>query len=444
MKIWNLPLALLSLSVSLSASAAGPGGGPGGPGGGTQPGGNQPGGGGASSTWTFDSFLASSAADSGVIVREGVVTGYASPTSPALSSSVTEIAAGAFAGCATLTSIDLSSTSITEIPDAAFAGCTALTTVKLPAACTSIGANAFADCTALASISCEGVETVGADAFRGCAALSAVPGSATTLGECSFAHSGVSAADVSGVSAAEGAFAGCESLVSATLAENAVLADALFSGCSALASVNLADAAQFGVASMAGCDSLATLDFDEDAILGDFAFSAGEATLETTLSGALPASRADSAFLGRAVSANVDGAVVRIEALSLVEWLLAEAQDATSSVAQPASYNTADLETWLATPSNADAIVAFCYAAQIAADESFHPLDVSGETFLFAAPDVGTESAVSVTLVGSYVIGEDADWAAENLVYDSAAEGYVAADAEQTSCFARLLLEKGW
>ena len=76
-------LAFAFVSIMTSLIAAGPGGGgmqPGG--GGNQPGGNQPGqpGGGSSATFTFDTFLAASTATSGVIIREGVITGHESPT----------------------------------------------------------------------------------------------------------------------------------------------------------------------------------------------------------------------------------------------------------------------------------------------------------------------------------------------------------------------------
>ena len=101
-----------------------------GPGGGNQPGGNQPGGG-SSATWTFDTFLASSTTTSGLIIREGIIIGYDSPTSATVASTVTDIAEGALAGCTTLTGIDLSATSITEIPESAFAGCSNLATVIL-------------------------------------------------------------------------------------------------------------------------------------------------------------------------------------------------------------------------------------------------------------------------------------------------------------------------
>jgi len=74
-------LTVVSISIVTSLFAAGPGGNPPG-GGGNQPGGNQPGqpGGGSSATFTFDTFLAASTATSGVIIREGVITGHESPT----------------------------------------------------------------------------------------------------------------------------------------------------------------------------------------------------------------------------------------------------------------------------------------------------------------------------------------------------------------------------
>ena len=442
-------IGILVSIASLSAIAAGPGGQP--PGGGTQPGGNQPGSGGSSATWTFDSFLASSETTSGIIIREGVITGYESPTSATLSSSVTEIAAGALAGCTTLTSIDLSAcSSLTEIPDSAFAGCTALKTVTLPASCTAIGPNAFAGCTALATFTGTGVAAVSHDAFRDCTALASKSATATEIGSYAYSHSGVTSVDLSGVTTlGEGAFASCESLTAVTVATSATLPAAAFAGCTALATGDWSNVAEFGQAALAGIPA-AMLTVSSDAAVGAYVFAADESTVVTTLS-ALPASYdADTSFLGRETSYTVNGSdVVRIEANELVTWLMAVAKTPleNTTVAQPTSdgttvcYATAFLETWLSDSSNEAALLAYCYGDGTAATDV---LAVDGGTQSFVFEPSG-KSAVSVSIVGTNDLAVDFD--VSSLSGTDNGDGtytYVSADDTATSCFARLKFAKDW
>ena len=435
----NLICAAALATLASAAIAAGPGGNqPGG--GGNQPGGNQPGGG-SSATFTFDSFLASSTTTSGLIIREGIVIGFDSPTSVTVASTVTEIAEGALAGCTTLTSINLSSTSITEIPESAFAGCTALKSVTLPTACTAIGANAFAGCTSLATVAASGVMDIGADAFRGCGGLASVPPSATKLGDYAFAQSGVESVSASsGMSVGEGAFAGCENLKSAEWNQS-TLPDGVFAGCTALAVSDWSGVTSFGQAALAGIPATA-LTLNASATLADYALAADEAVLVTTLSNSSLPSFADTAFLGREVSYTpVAGSITRIEASDLVEWLVADASGSSPTVTQPADYNTATLKTWLATGNNA---YAYAYADDIAADESFLGLTICGTNFVYAAPSDASIS-VSVTPVGCYELSSDeSDWSADNLVWSEEAGAYIAADTTQDSCFARLRFVCGW
>ena len=391
-----------------------------GPGGGNQPGGNQPGGG-SSATWTFDTFLASSTTTSGLIIREGVITGYASPTSVTAASTVADIAAGALAGCTTLTSIDFSATSITEIPESAFAGCSNLTTVILPSICTTIGANAFAGCTKLATLTAPGVTTVGNDSFRACSALTTSPSTIRAAGAFSFAQSGVTSVDLTGMtSVGEGAFAGCESLTAATVASGATLPDALFAGCTALNVSDWSGVVAFGQAALA----------------------AREATVLTTLSNSSLPAFSDTAFIGREVSyMPIAGSVTRIEAFDLVEWLIADAAGDSPTVTQPADYNTATLKSWLATGNNA---YLYTYADDLAANASFVGLTIDGTRFVYNAP-TDTAISISVTPVACYTLSvEESDWSVDNLVWSDEADAYVAADATQASCFARLRFSFNW
>lgn len=392
---------VLAIMLEVSVLAQGPGGGPGG--GGNQPGGggNQPGGGGSAS-FTFDTFLAATTTASGCILREGVWTGFSSPVSVTLTSAVTNIAAGVCAGCTTLTSLNLSATHITAVPDSAFAGCTALTTVVLPASCTNIGANAFADCTALAAVTGSGVIAVGADAFRGCEKLTALPtfSSAVICGAYAFAGSGIKSADVSSVTLSEGTFAGCKALTSLTGVPDA-LPDALCSGCTVL-SFDPSSCSSFGRAALAGVPYTTLTFASSDVTLGKYAFAAEEATVVTVVEMVTPPAYKSTTFLGRLVSYTPsDGVLTRIEAKSLVTWLKAQAEDSASTVKQPASYATSDLEVWLEDHSNANAIMDFCYEKEFAADADFYPLTVYGTTFYFMPSDKDTNDSVIVTPIGS-------------------------------------------
>ena len=137
----------------------------------------------------------------------------------------------------------------------------------------------------------------------------------------------------------------------------------------------------------------------------------------------------------------------RLEAMALVTWLQEQAADSSSTVAQPTSYNTADLETWLAAASNLTAVYAFCWAEQYAADAGFLPLTVSGTSFLYTAPDGGTTDSVSVSVVGTNGLADEAGFTADALTEAGTTDGvttYVSSDASATSCFARLRFAKGW
>jgi hypothetical protein len=83
---------------------------------------------------------------------------------------ITTIAASAFDGASSMTSITLPST-VTSLGQRSFAGATALTGVTIPSSVTSIGASAFAGATSLSSVKFMGnaPATVGLSAFSGVA-----------------------------------------------------------------------------------------------------------------------------------------------------------------------------------------------------------------------------------------------------------------------------------
>lgn len=426
----------LSLALSVPALAQGPGGG-----------GFNPGGGGGS--FSYDS-LAVDATNSGAVCRTDGGFLYRLASAPAAftaPATVTAVADGLFAGCTSLKTADFSATTITEVPADCFAGCSALTSVVLPATCTAIGPNAFAGCTSLASVTAPGVASVGADAFRGCTALASLPAFAdgAALGDFSFAASGLESADLEGLAPGPGVFAGCNALVTLKNAPSA-LPDALCSGCTAL-DFDPAALVSVGQAALAGV-SYDTLPLASGVELSDYAFAADAATVDTLLDTSNPAAfdPASSAFLGRTLSYDTGGGIARVEAASLVDWLVA----AGEAVAQPDSYATADLETWL---DDADNLYAYTGA----------DLTVSGDDFLYTPPSA-TATSVFVTLEGATDLLADDPWSADTLSLASTSadgvETYVLADAPEaetaaedgesaesttpTCAFARLVFTRAW
>lgn len=432
----------ISIAFVLPAFAQGPGGG-----GFTPGGGNQPGGGGGS--FSYDS-LAVDATNSGVVYRTdgGFLYRLASaPSAFTAPAAVTAVADGLFAGCTTLKTADFSATSIAELPADCFAGCTALTSVILPKTCTAIGPNAFAGCTALSSVTAPGVASVGADTFRGCASLAALPAFAegATLGAFSFADSGLAAADLDGLAPGPGVFAGCTFL--STLENTpSVLPDALCAGCTAL-DFDPSDCTALGQAALAGVP-YDTIYLSATTKLSDYAFAADAAIMDTLLETADPTvfDPADRAFLGRTLSYDTGDGVARVEAASLVDWLVAEGE----AVTQPASYATADLETWL---DDADNLYAYTGA----------DLTVYGDAFLYTPPSA-TATSVFVTLEGATDLLADDPWSADTLSLASTSadgvETYVLADVPEaetaeedgesaeattpTCAFARLVFTRAW
>lgn len=98
------------------------------------------------------------------------------------------IAASAFSGCRSLTSVKIPEGIIT-IENGTFSACGSLTNVTLPDEIRSIGDYAFSGCGRLLDISIpEGVMGIGERAFENCAALTdvTIPGSVTSLAESAF------------------------------------------------------------------------------------------------------------------------------------------------------------------------------------------------------------------------------------------------------------------
>ena len=100
----------------------------------------------------------------------------------------TSIGMEAFAGCDSLTSIDIPS-GVTSIGDYAFVNCTRFTSIDIPNGVTTIGSGVFQGCTSLTSCTIgSGVTSIGTQAFIGCSSLTSVTigSGVTSIGDYAF------------------------------------------------------------------------------------------------------------------------------------------------------------------------------------------------------------------------------------------------------------------
>ncbi len=86
-----------------------------------------------------------------------------------LSEVTSELAEGAFDGCASLRSVTLPD--VTEIKANTFRNCSSLETIFIPSSVTVIGEGAFSGCENLTSLTITSPESIGAKAFEGCSSL---------------------------------------------------------------------------------------------------------------------------------------------------------------------------------------------------------------------------------------------------------------------------------
>lgn len=255
----------------------------------------------------------------------------AAPDSPDTTFPVTGIAPGAFAGCESLTQVNIPET-VKIIRDAAFLGCSSLANISIPESVTEIGSSAFVG-TALSAINLPSVATIGDNAFDGVSTLRSVSiDKATSIGAYSFRGTAVTQIDLpSAVTVGRNAFDGVTSLSKLSIADDIqsigayafrgtsitelnlasskglVLGRGAFTENKTLRTVTLGDGVvDAGDYSFKDCQRLSTLSLGKDLRkIGKSAFTAlngGVRNLTLPKDGALT-EIADSAFFGFRISA---------------------------------------------------------------------------------------------------------------------------------------------
>ena len=132
---------------------------------------------------------------------------------------------GAFYNCTSLSTVTINGNNLTLIGASTFAGCTSLTSINIPNSVTHIGYRAFSYCSSLTNINIpNNVTSIESNTFSNCSSLTSIniPNNVTTIGS--------------------GAFYYCSSLTNITIPENATtIGSGAFQYCSSLTSINIPD-----------------------------------------------------------------------------------------------------------------------------------------------------------------------------------------------------------
>ena len=192
-------------------------------------------------------------------VSDKTLTAYTVPEG------VTEIALGAFRGCAAMTEITLPQ-SLKTIGESAFRDCARLARAPLPASLEVIDTTAFSGCASLADIALpQGLTTIGSQAFYGCAKLTSVtiPQGVISIGNSAFGNCvGLTELAIpdSVTSVGEGAFHNCGMAKLTIPRAVTAIGERAFADCDALTDVELlGDAVELHARGFEGCSSLKRL-----------------------------------------------------------------------------------------------------------------------------------------------------------------------------------------
>lgn len=198
-------------------------------------------------------------------------------TSIALPNNLTSLGLYVFADCKSLASVTLGD-KIEVISTGAFSGCSSLVTIDL-SKCKTIGSSAFSGCSLLSSISLDNVTRIESSAFSNCSSLKTVTLNENFEGSISY-NTFYNCTSLESINLPDGvyeigsrAFANCTSLQSIDLPSSLEwLEDEAFAGCTSLKSVDFSACANLtelyeGVFS--GCSSLESIDLSPCASLAE-------------------------------------------------------------------------------------------------------------------------------------------------------------------------------
>lgn len=234
---------------------------------------------------------------------------------------VTEIADGAFRGCAHLQAIDIPD-SVKEIGEGAFEECVSLTGVRLPQALSVIRDSTFAQCRSLTAISIPGrVTQIGSGVFQGCRRLASIviPESVTQLGSSVFsgcvslrsADIPESVTQIGGMS-----FEGCKELGALILPHRLNAIDAqMFYGCTSLTDITIPEnVIEIGWLAFKGCRLSKVVIPGNVRVIGERAFSEIETLTSVTICRGVRAIGYGAFYQCRSLKqADIPGSVVFID-----------------------------------------------------------------------------------------------------------------------------------
>ena len=188
------------------------------------------------------------------------------------SSDITIIRRGAFAGCASLVSVDFPN--VSSVGSSAFTSCASLITANFPSA-TYIGSCAFSNCGKLSEVNCSQAEYLGNYAFFRCYSLpSLYAPSVSQIGAWAFEGcsclSSINAPDVTNLG--NNAFKSCWTLPSVSFSQCTTMGSTAFQFASSLTSVYIPKVTNLQAQCFDQCISLSKFDFSPVVSIGKSAF----------------------------------------------------------------------------------------------------------------------------------------------------------------------------
>lgn len=196
------------------------------------------------------------------VIGKGVFNGYPNIKSVEFSPGVLSIDERAFEGLTNLASVTLGA--VTHIGSYAFAGCRSLSRINLPDSLVSIGKSAFLGCASLKTVEVPtSVYIIGSDAFTDCVSIEILTINSDYLGRFSNSLVNLKTVTIQGGSLVipKEAFMNCKSLVTVNMSDTVKhIGDRAFYGCTNLTEFNLSsNITTIGAGAFESCKALSSL-----------------------------------------------------------------------------------------------------------------------------------------------------------------------------------------